>query len=68
MKKNMGTIDRMIRIGIALVIAIAYFSGAIEGTVAIVLGILGLVMLGTSLVGSCPLYLPFKINTGAKES
>jgi hypothetical protein len=67
MKKNMGTIDRVIRTVIAVVIAVLYFTGQISGTVAIVLGIVAVAFLLTSLVGWCPLYNPFGIST-RKES
>jgi hypothetical protein len=67
MKKNMGTIDRVIRTVIAVVIAVLYFTGQISGTVAIVLGIVAVAFLLTSLVGWCPIYNPFGIST-RKES
>ena len=67
MKKNMGTIDRVIRTVIAVVIAVLYFTGQISGTVAIVLGIVAVAFLLTSLVGWCPIYKPFGIST-RKES
>jgi hypothetical protein len=63
MKKNMGTIDRVIRIVLAIVVAILYMNGSITGTAAIILGILALVFILTSLIGFCPLYVPFKIST-----
>jgi K+-transporting ATPase A subunit len=63
MKKNMGNIDRGLRVVIALVVAVLYFAGQISGTVAIILGILAAVFILTSLVGTCPLYLPFGLST-----
>jgi len=63
MKKNMGTIDKLIRIVIAIVVAVLYFTGQISGTAAIILGLLAVVFILTSLVGTCPLYLPFGIST-----
>ena len=67
MKKNMGTIDRVFRIGLAIVVAILYMNGSITGTVAIILGILAVVLILTSLIGFCPLYVPFKISTIKKS-
>lgn len=63
MPKNMGLIDKIIRIIVAVVIAILYFTGQISGIAAIILGILAIIFIATSLIGTCPLYLPFKINT-----
>ena len=63
MKQNMGMIDRVLRAVVALVIIGAYFAGMIEGTLAIILGVLALVFLATSALGVCPLYMPFKLST-----
>lgn len=63
MKKNMGSADRIIRTIIAIVVGILYFTGQITGTAAIILGILAIVFLLTSFVGTCPLYLPFGLST-----
>ena len=60
MKKNMGTTDKAIRILIAVVIGVLYFTNTISGTLAIVLGILAVVFLLTSFINFCPLYLPFR--------
>ena len=68
MKKNMGTIDRTIRILAVLVIAGLLFSGQIEGVVVTVLGALAVVFLGTSLVSVCPLYVPLNISTRKEVS
>jgi hypothetical protein len=63
MVKNMGTLDRVIRIVLAVVVAALYFTGTISGTAAIILGIIALVFLVTSFVGTCPLYIPLGIST-----
>ena len=67
MKKNMGSIDRVVRVLVALVIGALYLANVISGTVAIVLLALGGIFLLTSLVSFCPLYLPFGINTCKKK-
>jgi hypothetical protein len=67
MKKNMGTIDRIIRILLAIVVFILYMTGGITGVAAIILGILAFVFIITSLIGFCPLYVPFKISTISKS-
>ena len=63
----MGTTDKAIRILIAVVIGVLYFTNTIPGTLAIVLGILAVVFLLTSFINFCPLYLPFGINTSKKK-
>lgn len=68
MTKNVGTIDRGLRVVVALVVGILYFTGLISGTVAIVLGILAVVFLLTSLMSFCPLYAPFGLSTRPKKA
>ena len=67
MKKNMGTIDKVIRILVAVVLAVLYFTHVVEGTFGIILLVLAVVFVLTSLIGFCPLYLPIKLNTGKKK-
>ena len=67
MKKNMGSMDKGIRIFLAVIIAILYFTNQITGVAAIVLGIFALVFLLTSLISFCPLYVPFKLSTLKKS-
>jgi K+-transporting ATPase A subunit len=68
MKTNMGKTDKIIRILLAIVLGILYFTGITEGVVGIILILLALVFLLTSFVGFCPLYLPFHINTKEREN
>lgn len=68
MPKNMGLVDKLIRIGLAIAVAVLIFTGTLTGTLAIVLGILAAVFVLTSVVGTCPLYIPFKISTRRKKA
>ena len=63
MKQNMGSLDRIIRVVLAIIFAVLYFSGTVTGTLGIILLILGGVFLVTSLISFCPLYVPFKLST-----
>jgi hypothetical protein len=67
MKRNMGAVDRWIRIIAAVVIAVLYVGGQISGIFGGVLGIVALILLLTSFMGFCPLYVPFKITTVKKQ-
>jgi hypothetical protein len=67
MKANMGTIDRVVRIIVALIIGGLYFANMISGTVAIVLLVLAGIFIATSFISFCPLYLPFGISTRKKR-
>ncbi len=67
MKKNMGTLDRIIRVSLVVLIAVLYFTNVISGTWAIILGVVAVVFLLTSLFSVCPLYMPFGISTRKKS-
>lgn len=59
----MGNTDKIIRLIIAAGFVILYFSGAVTGTIGIVLLILAGVFVLTSLVSFCPLYALFGMDT-----
>lgn len=63
MKTNMGTIDRIIRIIIAAIIGVLYYTGTITGTLGIVLLVFAAIFVLTSFVSFCPLYTLFGFNT-----
>jgi hypothetical protein len=63
MKKNMGSADRVIRVILAALVAVLYFTNVISGTTAIILAVLAIVFVATSLTSFCPLYLPFGLST-----
>lgn len=63
MKKNMGSVDRIVRVIVAAIIAVLFFTKVITGTLGIILLVLAAVFLLTSVVSFCPLYLPFGIST-----
>lgn len=63
MKRNMSNTDRIVRVVVAALFAYLYFSGAVAGTLGIVLVVLGAVFLLTAVVAFCPLYAPFKFST-----
>ena len=67
MKKNMGTIDIVIRLLIVAFVIVLYFTQVISGILAIILLIISGVFVLTSILSFCPLYLPFGINTRGKK-
>lgn len=66
MKKNMGSTDKIIRIAIAILIAVLYFTNTISGSLALVLGAFAVIFILTSFISFCPLYSPFGISTRKK--
>jgi len=63
MKKNMGNIDKIIRILVAIVIAVLFFTNVISGALGIILLVLAGVFVLTSLISFCPLYTLVGVNT-----
>ena len=67
MKKNMGTVDKVIRILIAVVLVVLYFTNVISGTLGIILLIVAGVFVVTSLLSFCPLYALLGLSSAKKE-
>ena len=63
MKKNMGNIDKVIRLIIAVILATLYHTGVVSGTFGIVLVAAAIVLLIITLTGFCGLYTILGINT-----
>jgi len=68
MTRNMGTVDRAVRSAFAAVLIVLWATGAIGGTVALVLGLIAVVLLLTSAVGWCPAYVPFGFSTCGRSA
>lgn len=64
---NLGKEDRIIRVAIAAIITLLYLTGIITGTLGIILLLVAIVLLATSLVSTCPLYMILKLNTIRKK-
>jgi hypothetical protein len=68
MKKNLGLVDRIVRIAFAATILVLYLAGQLSTTAAIVLGVLSAVFIATSVVGVCPLYRVLGISSRRKSA
>jgi hypothetical protein len=68
MKKNLGNIDRGIRVLIAIVIAILYFTHVISSTLAIVLLVVAGIFVVTSFLSFCPIYYTLGLSTRKKQN
>ena len=68
MKRNMGNIDRIVRLAIVALVAVLYFTNVIGGTLAIILGVVAAIFALTSIVSFCPIYAAIGLKTTkAKE-
>lgn len=56
MKKNVGNTDKVIRLIVAVALAVLYFTGKIPGTLGIIALVVAVVMAVTAFAGTCPLY------------
>ncbi len=63
----MGIVDIAIRIVIAALLVVLYFTQVVTGTIGIILLVVAGIFILTSVLGICPLYLPFKLSTRKKE-
>ena len=63
MRKNMGGLDKAIRLVVAFVLAVLYFTNTITGTFALVAVIAAAIFTLTSIISFCPLYTLLGINT-----
>ncbi len=67
MKKNVGTIDKVIRILIAVIVVVLYFTNVISGTLGIILLALSAIFVVTSLFSFCPIWKVLGLSTRKKE-
>ena len=63
MKKNVGQLDRLIRIILGIAVLSLFF--ILEGGLRWI-SLLGIVLIATGIINFCPLYLPFGISTRKK--
>jgi len=61
-----GTVDKVIRIVVTAIILVLWFTHVVTGTLAVILLILAGILVVTSLIGTCPLYMLFGLSTRKK--
>ncbi|MGE5521556.1 MAG: DUF2892 domain-containing protein [Candidatus Dadabacteria bacterium] len=67
MKLNMSVPDRLVRLLIAIVITVLYYTNVLTGVWAYVFVLIACLLLATAIVGICPVYSIFGINTQSKH-
>ncbi|MCX7883267.1 MAG: DUF2892 domain-containing protein [Brevinematales bacterium] len=63
MEKNMGTLDRLIRLTLAAVIILLIVLKVLTGLWMIIGALVAVVFIVTSMIGFCPLYKLIGIST-----
>ena len=67
MKKNVGTIEKVIRLLVAAIILVLFFTKVVTGTLGIILLVVAGIFILTSLISWCPIWAVFRINTIGKN-
>ena len=62
-QQNEGTVDRVIRIVAAALLALAVATGLVAAPISIAAGILATLLLVTGVTGFCPLYAVLRVST-----
>jgi hypothetical protein len=68
MKKNLGSVERILRVFVALVVTILYFTNQISGGAAVVLGVIAGAFVLTSSAGFCPIYASIRFLAKKSEA
>ena len=67
MKHNLGIIDRIVRIMLAAIVGVLYFTNVINGPIAIILLVVCAILIVTSFIGFCPIYALFGWSSTPKK-
>jgi hypothetical protein len=67
MVRNVGPEDRVVRIVVAIGLAVLIAVGVLDGIAAIVVGIVAAYLLLTGLFARCPLYKATGLDTSVQE-
>jgi len=67
MKKNLSSNDKLIRLGISIVLIILYYKGVLTGTPGIISLLVAFYLTLTSLINICFIYKIFGIDTNKSD-
>ena len=67
MINNMGKIDRIIRVIVAVVIAVLWYYKQMTGLAAMILGLIAVLFIVTGAMGYCPIYHLLGLSTKEKK-
>lgn len=68
MKNNIGSVDKITRLSIAIIVGILYYMELINGTIGLILGIFAALLFITSFISFCPIYRVLEVNTCENNS
>ncbi len=64
---NVGTADRTLRLILAIVLIVLFYTGIMPGIVGVIGLIIALLLTVTSLISFCPVYKIFRVNSIFKK-
>ncbi|MDD2754945.1 MAG: DUF2892 domain-containing protein [Methanothrix sp.] len=67
-EKNVGMVDRVIRIILGIILLYLFLVNMVAAPWSYLVALIGLILLGTGIVGSCPLYSMLGMNTMGKKA
>jgi hypothetical protein len=67
MKANIHDADKVVRIILAIVVAVLYFTGVISGIAAVILAVIAALLVLTVFINFCPVYHFLGISTKKKN-
>lgn len=68
MEKNLGALDKALRITLSIITGALYYIGILDGTLGFILMVIAITCLFTTFVSFCPLYFLFDIQTRNKNT
>lgn len=68
MQINMGNLDRVLRVIVAISLALLFYTGTVVGTAGVVGLVVAAVFLSTAAIGNCPLYTMLGLRTCSRKS
>lgn len=68
MKKNMGRLDRIIRLVVSMILVALALSGVLSGSISVILLVIALILSLTSTVGFCPIYSLLRLKSSASKT
>jgi len=61
--QNVGTIDRIARLGLGAVLGVVFLAGIVAAPLSWLVGVLSVIMLATGALGFCPIYRILGVRT-----
>lgn len=63
LNQNVGTLDRIARLGLGAVLGVVFLAGFVATPLSWLVGVLSVIMLATGALGFCPIYRVVGVRT-----